>query len=125
MGSGSRSWGFESTDSDYDVRFIHIRKEEEYLKLERIRDVTELTILAGCIEKHDIAKSIIAVDYRLLPRRIPQERYYYAPAERKSRSVSKKNASPIKKHREKEKSCQPKSRENIRETGDTPRSSTA
>lgn len=39
--SGSRAWGFESQDSDYDVRFIYIREKEEYLKLEGIRDVIE------------------------------------------------------------------------------------
>lgn len=36
--SGSRSWGFASTDSDYDVRFIYIRPLEEYLCLEKKKD---------------------------------------------------------------------------------------
>ena len=39
--SGSRAWGYASTDSDYDVRFIYVRKKEEYLKLEGVRDVIE------------------------------------------------------------------------------------
>lgn len=39
--SGSRAWGFESPDSDYDVRFIYVRKPEYYLKLEKTRDVIE------------------------------------------------------------------------------------
>lgn len=42
--SGSRAWGFESPDSDYDVRFIYSRKHNEYLKLEETRDVIELPI---------------------------------------------------------------------------------
>lgn len=39
--SGSRAWGFASKDSDYDVRFIYVRPLEDYLKLEKIRDVIE------------------------------------------------------------------------------------
>ena len=39
--SGSRAWGFASPDSDYDVRFIYVRKPEDYLKLEKTRDVIE------------------------------------------------------------------------------------
>ncbi|MBD5474030.1 MAG: hypothetical protein HDR20_14405 [Lachnospiraceae bacterium] len=39
--SGSRAWGVESLDSDYDVRFIYVRTREDYLKLEERRDVIE------------------------------------------------------------------------------------
>ena len=42
--SGSRAWGFPSPDSDYDVRFIYVRKPEFYFKLEKTRDVIELPI---------------------------------------------------------------------------------
>ncbi len=42
--SGSRAWGFPSTDSDYDVRFIYIRQKEDYLRLEKTRDVIELPL---------------------------------------------------------------------------------
>jgi len=37
--SGSRSWGFESLDSDYDVRFIYAHRPEWYLSIEEKRDV--------------------------------------------------------------------------------------
>ncbi len=39
--SGSRSWGVESPDSDYDVRFVYVRRKEDYLCLQEIRDVIE------------------------------------------------------------------------------------
>ncbi len=42
--SGSRAWGFASPDSDYDVRFIYARPKNEYLKLNKNRDVIELPV---------------------------------------------------------------------------------
>lgn len=39
--SGSRSWGFASPDSDFDVRFIYVRSREDYLRLDPKRDVIE------------------------------------------------------------------------------------
>ena len=39
--SGSRAWGFASPDSDYDVRFVYLRRPEDYLRLEAQRDVIE------------------------------------------------------------------------------------
>ncbi|MFZ2631674.1 MAG: nucleotidyltransferase domain-containing protein [Desulfosalsimonadaceae bacterium] len=42
--SGSRAWGFASEDSDYDVRFIYVRKTAWYLSLRKRRDVIEKPI---------------------------------------------------------------------------------
>ena len=39
--SGSRAWGFPSPNSDYDVRFVYLRKPDDYLKLEKTRDVIQ------------------------------------------------------------------------------------
>jgi uncharacterized protein len=39
--SGSRAWGFESADSDYDVRFIYLRQPDWYLSVLARRDVLD------------------------------------------------------------------------------------
>lgn len=41
--SGSRAWGFESADSDYDVRFLYVHRRDWYLSidLDRRPDVIE------------------------------------------------------------------------------------
>jgi predicted nucleotidyltransferase len=39
--SGSRAWGFPSPDSDYDCRFLYLRKPNDYLALFPKRDVIE------------------------------------------------------------------------------------
>ena len=45
--SGSRAWGTASPESDFDVRFIYIRPEKEYLRLQQHRDVLEFPIVDG------------------------------------------------------------------------------
>lgn len=42
--SGSRAWGFESADSDFDVRFLYLRRTEDYLRVSPVRDVIEVPI---------------------------------------------------------------------------------
>ncbi|WP_231475338.1 nucleotidyltransferase domain-containing protein [Persephonella sp. KM09-Lau-8] len=41
--SGSRAWGFESPDSDYDIRFIYVNKLDYYLFIQPERDTIEIT----------------------------------------------------------------------------------
>ncbi|MDR0484203.1 MAG: nucleotidyltransferase domain-containing protein [Alphaproteobacteria bacterium] len=43
--SGSRAWGFESTDSDYDIRFIYSHNIDWYLNILPKRDVIEYPIV--------------------------------------------------------------------------------
>jgi predicted nucleotidyltransferase len=43
--AGSRAWGFESTDSDYDVRFIYVHTRNWYLNILPKRDVIEYPII--------------------------------------------------------------------------------
>jgi predicted nucleotidyltransferase len=39
--SGSRAWGFPSPDSDYDCRFLYVRRRDDYLAMFAPRDVIE------------------------------------------------------------------------------------
>jgi predicted nucleotidyltransferase len=43
--SGSRAWGFESADSDYDVRFVYAHNKNWYLNILPKRDVIEYPIV--------------------------------------------------------------------------------
>jgi uncharacterized protein len=58
--SGSRAWGFPSPDSDYDVRFLYIRKRDWYLSLMPGRDVIEQPIVDEIdLNGWDIRKALV------------------------------------------------------------------
>lgn len=39
--AGSRAWGFESPDSDFDVRYVYVRQSEAYMEIDQRRDVID------------------------------------------------------------------------------------
>jgi predicted nucleotidyltransferase len=57
--SGSRAWGFPSPDSDYDCRFVFVRRLEDYLTPWQKRDVIE-TPMTGLLDVNgwDLAKAL-------------------------------------------------------------------
>jgi len=57
--SGSRSWGFESPDSDYDVRFIYAHPLDWYLSIQQRPDTIRLPF-DGCLDiaGWDVRKSL-------------------------------------------------------------------
>ena len=65
--SGSRAWGFASPDSDYDVRFVYLRRGEDYLRLDQKRDVIEWKL----DEVYDISGWDLQKTLRLLHRSNP------------------------------------------------------
>ena len=57
--SGSRAWGFPSPDSDYDARFIFVRRPEDYLTLWPCRDVIETPLTADLdVNGWDLSKAL-------------------------------------------------------------------
>ena len=40
--SGSRAWGFASSDSDYDVRFIYVKSKDWFLSVEKKKDTIDI-----------------------------------------------------------------------------------
>lgn len=60
--SGSRAWGFASTDSDYDVRFLYIRRPDWYMSINvnKRRDVIEEPIADQLdVNGWDLMKALI------------------------------------------------------------------
>ena len=57
--SGSRAWGFPSPDSDYDCRFIYVRRPDDYLALWQQRDVIEFPLDATLdVNGWDLGKAL-------------------------------------------------------------------
>ena len=57
--TGSRAWGFASTDSDWDVRFLYLRRPEWYLSIQRRRDVLEYPLADGLdVSGWDLKKAL-------------------------------------------------------------------
>ncbi|MDQ1085230.1 MULTISPECIES: nucleotidyltransferase domain-containing protein [Microbacterium] len=57
--SGSRAWGFPSPDSDYDCRFLFVRRAESYLSLWPERDVIETPLdKTFDVNGWDLAKTV-------------------------------------------------------------------
>ena len=58
--SGSRAWGFPSTDSDYDVRFIYAHPVKWYLSIRNRRDVIERPVVNDIdLSGWDIKKALV------------------------------------------------------------------
>jgi hypothetical protein len=58
--TGSRAWGFESEDSDFDVRFLYLHPRNWYLTIENKKDVIERPINNNLdISGWDIRKTLI------------------------------------------------------------------
>lgn len=59
--SGSRAWGFASTDSDWDVRFLYLRRPEWYLSVQRRRDVLEYPLSPDALDVSgwDLRKALL------------------------------------------------------------------
>lgn len=57
--SGSRAWGFPSPDSDYDCRFIYVRRQADYLSIWPRRDVIETPLIGDLdVNGWDLAKAL-------------------------------------------------------------------
>lgn len=56
--SGSRAWGFESKNSDYDVRLIYIHSLDWYLSINHKRDVIERLKLPLDLSGWDVRKAL-------------------------------------------------------------------
>ena len=62
--SGSRAWGFDSPDSDYDVRFIYRRPREWYLGLDPTKDARADTVNISVEGKDGMLVDAVGWDVR-------------------------------------------------------------
>lgn len=57
--SGSRAWGFPSPDSDYDCRFVYVRRLSDYLSPWIPRDVIEMPLVGDMdVNGWDLGKAL-------------------------------------------------------------------
>ncbi|GGA44467.1 hypothetical protein GCM10007416_17020 [Kroppenstedtia guangzhouensis] len=57
--SGSRAWGFASTDSDYDIRFVYRRSVRDYMRVSPPREVIEEPIVDNLdVNGWDLLKAV-------------------------------------------------------------------
>lgn len=52
--TGSRGWGFANENSDYDIRFYYIRPIDDYLSIDKKRDVIDIHDLGHRKYKYDL-----------------------------------------------------------------------
>jgi len=92
--AGSRAWGMPSSDSDYDVRFIFMRRPETYLSFVKYPD--SIDYHDGCIDAHGIdIKEAIHLIYISEPSIYEWD---YSPTQYKSKSEWKEIQAFLQKH---------------------------
>lgn len=98
--SGSRAWGFPSPDSDYDCRFLFVRRRDEYLTPWPRRNVIELP-LDGLLDINgwDLAKALrlilkgnaVVVEWLMSPIRYREDRWFRDQIEAFARNYASRN----------------------------------
>ncbi len=85
--TGSRAWGFPSTDSDYDIRFIYMHERDWYLSLWERKDTIEFILNEELdITGWDLKKSLVLLTKSNAPliERFQSPIVYYAVDEFKN-----------------------------------------
>lgn len=64
--NGSRAWGLDSKDSDYDIRLVYAHEQDDYLSLSEPKDTFHLTVDAefNKAEGDDILYDIVGFDIK-------------------------------------------------------------
>ena len=59
--NGSRAWGMDSKDSDYDIRFVFYRPLKDYISLNRPEEVITVAFDEN-FEPHDVQGSLLDIN---------------------------------------------------------------